>query len=469
MSSFLFLFLIIFSSVLLIVINQRFKFEKELYKKFGIDRDWWVPIIALFLSILVSIVDLTIIQNVLIEKIDIIILIFSFGILSEGLGSSGFFTYISYKIVRYGNSNTKKLIIYIFVMTSIATYFTSNDIVILVLTPIIIEICFHAKIRNMKLILLTQFVAANTISMGMILGSPTNIIIAETLNIDFFTYLALMIVPSIIAFSVSLIIVFYIASKYDKLPGEFFSSLSYDPKYEIPDKNPQPNFTKHMRNWIIIMIMFLSLVAIVTYLQISLLYCAIPSIIISITYWIFSDNHQERVSGPVKRLPYGILFFGMTFFILASSFVQTNFVGDSIIPLIQSSIDNFSPLVNSVWIIGTGIIVNVFNDLPSSAIIAEIITQLEFPTLERKIIFTQSILIGLNIGAYITQVGALAGLIWFNQIRVHRKKHDYNNPDKIVFPKRLDMIKYGFLHFTIVSIICSLYLVLEWLILVSLI
>jgi arsenical pump membrane protein len=439
---------IIIFSVLAIVTSHRFHIEKQLATRFGIDRDWWVPPLALIIAISLSLVKPETLPTIFLEKIDIIVLIFSFGILSEGLRESGFFTHLAYRIANYADGNTNRLIIYTFILTSVATYFTSNDIVIIVLTPIIIEICRQSNIKNMKLILLSQFIAANTLSMGLLIGSPTNIIISETLNIDFFTYLTLMSAPALIAFTTSLAIVIAITKYTHKIPLPFFQSLTPPTTYTTPKTNPEPTFTKNMRNWILIFTTFLTLVAITTYLQLSLLYCAIPSITIAAIYLTHSNNHTN-IKKPLKNLPYGILFFGLTFFTFANALANTQLTTQTIIPTIQTTIQTHPETTPLIGTLGSALLVNITNDLPAAAIIAETLPHL--PT--TKTTLTQSTLIGLNTGTYLTQIGALAGIIWFSQLHTHTTPNTQ-------LPTRTDLLKYGLIHFTTTTLTTTTYLLL---------
>jgi arsenical pump membrane protein len=71
----------------------------------------------------------------------------------------------------------KKFLFYFFFLSSVITLFTSNDIVILTLTPIIFYFGKHAKVRMMPY-LIAEFFAANIWSMFLYIGNPTNIIVA---------------------------------------------------------------------------------------------------------------------------------------------------------------------------------------------------------------------------------------------------------------------------------------------------
>jgi Na+/H+ antiporter NhaD/arsenite permease-like protein len=85
-----------------------------------------------------------------------------------------------------------------FLLSAALTIVTSNDIVILCLTPIIAYVCQHTGADPIPL-LMGQFVPANVLSLVLIIGNPTNIILAGSQNITFFGYLKWMMLPSLAA------------------------------------------------------------------------------------------------------------------------------------------------------------------------------------------------------------------------------------------------------------------------------
>lgn len=459
-------------SVLLIVTDQRTSVERRVRQRFGVDRDWWVPAAAFIVAVTTSIVGLPAISTAFREKLDIIVLIFSFGLMSEGLGESGFFRYLAYKIVAICEGNSTRLVLYMFTMTSAVTLFTTNDIVVLVLTPVIVEICFQAGIKNTKPILLSQFVAANTLSMGLLIGSPTNIIISEELAINFFDYLALMILPALVAFGSSFLLITLIIRITESDTSSVFGDLYVQPEYTMPDTIPEPYFTAQMRNWILIFATFVVLVAIVTFVGLSLYWCAIPSMVIALAYWYRADVHTEPIVEPIKRLPYGVFFFGMTFFVFAEAFARTPFVDTTVIPTVQMFFAGSPVRASFFGVLGSGIMVNIFNDLPAAALVANVLSRLEFASIVTRTVLVQASLVGLNIGTYVTQVGALAGLIWFNQLRIQRSRQREYFPelaDEMTFPERSDLLRYGFAHFVFTGLSVAMFLMFLWVLLTVLI
>lgn len=113
-------------------------------------------------------------------------------------------------------------------------------------------------------------------------------------------------------------------------------------------------------------------------------------------------------------------------------------------------------ILSSIFL--TGAIVNVFNDLPAATIVSPIFSQLVFESELHKIVMIKGVLVGLNIGKYITQIGALAGIAWFSQIRREIKEQDTD----IEVPSKRSLLIFGIINFAITGLILSLYLILEY-------
>ena len=159
------------------------------------------------------------INNAISGKFDILLLILSFAVLAQGIKHSGYFKYSAYRVLEICEGNMFRMTLYLSALCSILTFVTSNDIVILVMTPIVIELCRQARIPNARLLLISQFVAANTLSMGLLIGSPTNIIVANEVGLSFFDYLALMLIPSVLAVTTSFLAVSLINAGAQRFVG----------------------------------------------------------------------------------------------------------------------------------------------------------------------------------------------------------------------------------------------------------
>ena len=99
----------------------------------------------------------------------------------------GFFTFIAEKTISLSKSSNQLLIIIVFV-TGIASAFLVNDAVVLLFTPVIIQICRSAKINPVPY-LIAEILASNVGSAMTITGNPQNILIGMQSGIPYAKFL----------------------------------------------------------------------------------------------------------------------------------------------------------------------------------------------------------------------------------------------------------------------------------------
>ncbi len=128
----------------------------------------------------------------------IIILFNALAYICVSLDATGCLTFISLKVAQAAGSSRKRLFVYFFTLASVMTSVTSNDIVIMTLTPVVLQ-C--AKFTGTKpwAYLFAQFFAANSCSYILVIGNPTNIIVADAFKISFAEFSKTMIVPVLVS------------------------------------------------------------------------------------------------------------------------------------------------------------------------------------------------------------------------------------------------------------------------------
>jgi arsenical pump membrane protein len=114
----------------------------------------------------------------------ILVLFLSMVFMSIFLDITGFFEYCARVALKYANGDGRRLYFSIYLTVSILTIFTSNDIIILTFTPFIYYFSKNAGI-DPKPYLIAEFFAANTWSMMLYIGNPTNIVLAVAFNLRF--------------------------------------------------------------------------------------------------------------------------------------------------------------------------------------------------------------------------------------------------------------------------------------------
>ena len=136
--------------------------------------------------------------NSAVNPLKILALFLSMTLISVYLGDSGFFHLVANKAFTLSKGKNLRLFIILYAVVSALTVFTSNDIVILTFTPIICIFCKKANVSPIPF-LIGEFVAANTWSMALIVGNPTNVYLAQSANVSFTEYVKVMALPAFLA------------------------------------------------------------------------------------------------------------------------------------------------------------------------------------------------------------------------------------------------------------------------------
>lgn len=460
------LLLIALAGVATIVTDSRFSWERHL-EDLGIPtREAWVPLLMLVVMLQLDLVHTDGIQDVIGDKGPVILFIMAFAMVSEGLRRSGFIHFLAYRLTDRGGANTTRLTLYLFLLSSLLTYFTSNDIVVLTMTPIVMSVAYQARIKNAKLLLLSQFIAANTVSMGILIGSPTNLIVGRAIDIRFFEYLFLMLAPAVMALMITFVFVTWMnwfvgkrGSSGGRVTRWLFGSWTYEDRYLPPRFSEYRTFTREMRTWVSVFALSVALLTIGTATNTGLLLAAIAIFGIAFFSLRRSTRLRDEPTGrrflgqTLRVLPVGIVFFGLTYFVIADAIADTRFVREDVDEYVTENASGHTPIPSWGAMLASGALVNTMNDLPASALAGTVLERAEFATPFDRTLVLQGTLAGLNTATYVTPVGALAGIIWFDILRKERQRRRLASAARgrpeadVVTPSRRDLVVYGSIMF----------------------
>ena len=332
-----------------------------------------------------------------VNPLKILTLFLSMTLLSVYLGDAGFFDYIADAVFLKTKGGTLKLFLILYAVVSVLTVFTSNDIIILTFTPPICIFAKKAKISPLPF-LLGEFVAANTWSMMLIIGNPTNIYLAGSAGVTFTEYLSVMWLPALAGGLTGLLMIFLLFRKQLLAPlPETEPDAKAPLKKLIPHRTPLIVSLAHLLVCIV-------LLAVSDFIGVSMWIICL-SLALSLTLFDFIyDLIVEKTAMPVwrsiKKEPYELIPFVLSMFIIVLALKECGFtalLGDA---LIQNS--KTDGVIFGLLSAGAS---NLLNNIPMSVLFERIIAGESLPALFGAVI-------GSNVGAFITPVGALAGIMW---------------------------------------------------------
>ena len=392
-------------------------FPKLKIGRFSVDTYWIVTLLGAATLVILGKINFSDIKSSLladteVNPIKILVLFISMTVLSVFLDELGFFAYLANKALSTAGKSQTKLFFLLYLTVSVLTVFTSNDIIILTFTPFI---CYFAKNANISPIpyLVAQFAAANTWSMALIIGNPTNIYLASSYGVDFISYLKVMLLPTIGAGLTSLLVLWLIFRKKLSMPM-------------TPDVHKVKIKSKSM---LVIGLLHLSVctvaLAICSYIGapmwIIALVCAASLFICAGVVCAVKRRPPYELALCVRRAPWQLIPFIISMFVLILSLSRYG---------VTQSIAEALSGINSVYGYGVGSFLasNVINNIPMSVLFSTVI---ESAGTAEQIRALYASVIGSNLGALLTPIGALAGIMWTMILKSRDVKFGY-----------LDFVKY---------------------------
>ena len=367
-----------------------------------------------------------------VNPLKILVLFLSMTILSVFLDELGFFSYLAGFALRHAHGGQKRLFFSLYITVAILTVFTSNDVIVLSFTPFICYFAKEAKVDPMPY-LAAEFVAANTWSMALVIGNPTNIYLATAAGINFIAYLKVSILPTLAAGGVSLLLLWLLF--YKKLALPIAGSAE---RTEIKDKAALTIGAVHLGVCTI-------LLAISSYVGLELwliALCSVASLFLADTILCLCRKRPPRALwGCLKRAPWQLIPFLLSMFVMTEALSQQG---------ITAAIGKFLGTKGQVFSYGglSFLGANLINNIPMSVLFSSMIASSNAST---GAIFAT--IIGSNLGAFLTPIGALAGLMFSSILAEHDIKFGYRDFLKLGAAVALP---------SLAAALGALYLVLLW-------
>lgn len=380
---------------------------------------WMVALIGALLLLVTGQVPLPTIGNALISDtainpLKILVLFISMTILSIYLDELGFFRYLANKTLKRAGTSQTKLFIYLYLIVSVLTVFTSNDVIILSFTPFI---CYFAKNANINPIpyLSAEFVAANTWSMALIIGNPTNIYLGTSYGIGFVEYIQTMWLPTLGAGITAFVMMFII----------FHKKLSW-PIHGEPER---VRIKDKLSLWVGIVHLAVCTVmlALSSYIGVEMWLVsaiAVMSLVFCCLVIDLCRRHlPDELIACAMRAPWQLIPFVLSMFVMTIVLSEKG---------VTAAIGTFlgSQYAALKYGVTSFLTANVVNNIPMSVLFCSIMKSCDPSSLHDAVYAT---VIGSNIGAFLTPIGALAGIMWSSILNEHGLRFGYLRFLKIGF------------------------------------
>lgn len=336
-----------------------------------------------------------------VNPLKILALFFGMTAISVFLDEVGFFRYLAGVALRKTGNNQFVMFFTLYAVVSLLTVFTSNDIVVLTFTPFICLFANRAGVSPVPY-LFAEFVAANTWSMLLLIGNPTNIYLASCAGIDFASYASKMALPTCFAGVTSFLILLLLFKKNLKKPMTFTGAF----RERIEDK---PSLILGVACLAVCTVML----AVSSYLTLEMyLIATVSAVMLFAAVFVVRICRKKPLKpliSTVKRLPYELIPFLLSMFTLVLCLEYSGFTAKMSEWLLSGS--------GVVYKVGAAsfLSANIINNIPMSVLFGAVIgLRGGNPAFLQEI---YAAIIGSNVGAFFTPVGALAGIMWMSIVK----------------------------------------------------
>ena len=336
-----------------------------------------------------------------VNPLKILTLFLSMTLLSVFLDEAKFFGYLASAILRRAGKNQKIFFLYLFLTVSVLTIFTSNDIIVLTFTPFLCYFSKKAKIDPLPYFI-CEFAAANTFSMALMIGNPTNIYLSASAGVTFGEYLSRMWLPTLLAG----------AGVFGMLLLLFHKRLSVPMLQEISAPSEDGGEGKiREKALLVIGLVHLGLcivsLAISSYLPLPMwLLCLAFAVSLVVSVLIY---HAVRRRSPrillrsFARLPYDIVPFVLSMFVLVLGLDKYG-----VTEMIRGALEGEGTVIR--YGVTSFLASNALNNIPMSVLFSPVVGGIADAAVRTDALYAT--VIGSNLGAFFTPIGALAGIMW---------------------------------------------------------
>lgn len=329
-----------------------------------------------------------------VNPIQILVLFFSMTLLSTFLDEAGFFRFLAGFVMRRAARRQMALFVSLYLAVSVLTVFTSNDIVVLTFTPFICYFAKNAEIDPLPY-LVCEFVAANTWSMALIIGNPTNIYLAASYGIDFAAYTKEMLLSTAVAGVVSFAMLLVLFRNRLKAP------LGGRAPDILPMDLPAVVLGLAALGGCVVMLVLSSYTELPMWL-ISAAFC-VGLYTLATVLQLVRRRGLRLVARSALRAPLDVIPFVLSMFVLVMALQKVG-VTAWLCDVLAGRGEVFTFGVTSF------LLANALNNIPMSVLFASVTAGASSGALYAAVI-------GSNIGAFLTPMGALAGIMWMAMLR----------------------------------------------------
>jgi len=375
-------------------------------------------------------------------------------VMANVLESFGFFDWAAEGLAARAKGSGIRLFWYVNLLCFLMTLLFNNDGSILIMTPILIILLEHFKLKNHEKIpyLLSGALIATASSAPIGVSNIVNLIALKIVGMTLYMNTIMMFVPATLGLLllVGLLFLRFYRQLPRKLPSKkIHLGPSLVPAHHPPHKpmnrtvhhtNHHPatspriqtlslekNRNKLMRNILLFVFLVRISIFVASYRGIPIaLVAVIGSVLLLGWRWIYAKISPSDL---LKKTPWHVFVFAYGMYVIIyglNNIGLTNWLITELKPLVTGSLMNASLMMGTL----ISFMSIFFNNHPALLIGTLTLTNMQLDPLTLKIAYLSSV-IGSDVGSLLLPSGTLASLIWMHILRQHKVKIEWKSYIKV--------------------------------------
>ncbi|KAF8931624.1 arsenical pump membrane protein-domain-containing protein [Dissophora ornata] len=169
-----------------------------------------------------------------VEPYAVMILFFSLAYICISLDMTGVFQYAAFWISKRGGGGGQRVFLSFFLLSTVMSGLTSNDVVVLTMTPFLVYYSHAVDLITPVAFLMAEIQTANIASMALYIGNLTNVVACQAYKISFLEYSAWMLLPCIASVATCYVML-RINFRHEKYIPKTLKSPDVDPRSCLVD------------------------------------------------------------------------------------------------------------------------------------------------------------------------------------------------------------------------------------------
>lgn len=318
--------------------------------------------------------------------------------------AAGLFDWLAAQAARLAAGSTRRLFLNTFLLGTLISMVLSNDATALILTPIVYTLVTRLRLPVLPFLFACTFIA-DTASFLLPVSNPINIIVLTRFQLDLWTFLRILLLPSVLVISIN-IAMFYILYR-KQIQGCF------DAK-RLPSAAEAIKHQAYFRYTCVVLMLVAVAYIIASALQIPLSLVSLSGallLLIGALQW-----KQISVHGLGGQVSWSIFGFIAGMFVVVQAVEGTGLTtqfGQLLLHL--SGGGSFGAVM--VGTAGAAIGTNIINNLPMAVVLQSSLAGVQHIAPSARLGFIAATMFGCDLGPNLTTVGSLATVLWLLILR----------------------------------------------------